>query len=92
MKQATRNDYVLQKLSSTIVEGWPETKEALPPELHAYFRYRHEFTSAEGVLFKGDYSQCSTQGNEKEASPWSHWNSKDKSPCSSSYVLARSLC
>ena len=24
IKQATRNDYVLQKLNSTIVEGWPE--------------------------------------------------------------------
>ena len=54
IKQATRNGYVLQKLSSTIVEGWPETKETLPPELHAYFQYRHEITSAEGLLFKGD--------------------------------------
>ena len=54
IKQASRNDYVLQKLSSTIVEGWPETKESLPPELHAHFQYRHEITSAEGLLFKGD--------------------------------------
>ena len=37
IKQATRNEYVLQKLSSIVVEGWPETKETLPPELHAYF-------------------------------------------------------
>ena len=51
---ATRNDYVLQKLSSTIVECWPETKETLSPELHAYFQYQHEITSAEGLLFKGD--------------------------------------
>ena len=54
IKQATRNDYVLQNLSSTIVEGWPEFKETLPPELDAYFQYRHEITSAEGLLFKGD--------------------------------------
>ena len=40
VKQATRNDYVHQKLSSTIAEGWPETKETLPPELHAYFQYK----------------------------------------------------
>ena len=60
IKQATRNDYVLQKLSSAIVEGWPETKETLPPELHAYFQYRHEITSAEGLLFKGDRVIIST--------------------------------
>ena len=54
IKQVTRNDYVLQKLSSTIVEGWPETKQTLPPELHAYFQYRNEITSAEGLLLKGD--------------------------------------
>ena len=93
IEQATRNDYVLQKLSSTIVEGWPETKEILPPELHAYFQYQHEITSAEGLLFKGDRVIIPTalqQGNEREASPGSHWNSQDKSPCLSSYVLARS--
>ena len=46
-------DTALQVLKTTILTGWPETKEEVPVITREYWAYRDELTVQNGVLFKG---------------------------------------
>lgn len=52
IKQATDND--LEKLKTIIRQGWPETKDQLPPSLTEYFTFRDELSIRNGLVFKGE--------------------------------------
>ena len=53
IQRETAADPTLQSLKQFILNGWPDRKEALPPELHPYYNVRDELTAQDGVLFKG---------------------------------------
>ncbi|KAL9964865.1 hypothetical protein ACROYT_G028567 [Oculina patagonica] len=53
IQQQTVQDTTLQVLKSTILSGWPETKEEVPVIIREYWAYRDELTAQNGVLFKG---------------------------------------
>ena len=53
IQQRTMQDTVLQKLKSTILSGWPDTKKEVPEIIREYWAYRDELTAQNGVLFKG---------------------------------------
>ena len=53
IQQQTVQDTALQVLKSTILSGWPETKEEVPVIVREYWAYRDELTAQNGVLFKG---------------------------------------
>lgn len=54
IQQASRDDHVINKLRNVISEGWPEHKSEAPVEIHAYFHYRDEMVTQDGLVFKGD--------------------------------------
>ena len=54
IRQATEEDPVLQTLKRAVMTGWPNDKQALPPELGPYFPYRDEITVADGIVLKGE--------------------------------------
>lgn len=53
IQRETAADPVLQALTQVILKGWPDRKEDLPLELHAYYGVQDGLTAQDGVLFKG---------------------------------------
>ena len=53
IKTATISDPILQTLPSTILIGWPETKEDVPNSIHQYWNIQDELTVQDGVIYKG---------------------------------------
>ena len=51
--QETQNDIVLQELAKTVLVGWPQHQRTLKPELQAYYPFRDEITTSNGILLKG---------------------------------------
>ena len=54
LKTATANDKQLQKLSTTVVHGWPVARSKLDKDLRQYWDFREEITVYDGILFKGE--------------------------------------
>ena len=52
LQKATEQDPVMQALKSTILIGWPDTKEQVPLTVRDYWNFREELTLHNGVLFK----------------------------------------
>ena len=53
-KIATNSDQTLQKLKSTVLDGWPDFKEEIDSEIRPFWDFREEIHVAEGLLFKGE--------------------------------------
>ena len=53
LHSATKEDRSMQQLQQLIVEGWPEDKIHLDPEVRPYFRMRNEMT-VQGLIFRGN--------------------------------------
>ena len=53
LKEETKRDKTLQKLTMTAVNGWPEDRNEVLAELLPYFSFRDEITIQHGLLFKG---------------------------------------
>ena len=54
IQDATSKDPILQQLQRFILDGFPNSKNSMPPELIPYFQFRSELSIAEGIVFKGD--------------------------------------
>lgn len=54
MRKATSEDPVLQLLIATVLEGWPEEKMQIPPQIASYFQFRDEIVVNDGLVFKGN--------------------------------------
>ena len=54
IQNATENNQVLQKLRKFILDGFPDSKSSMPPELLPYFQVGSELSIAKGLIFKGD--------------------------------------
>jgi transposase InsO family protein len=54
IEKATKEDSELQKLKSLIREGWPETRSELPLGMSQYWDLKDEFSSYNGIVFRGD--------------------------------------
>ena len=55
LQKETASDPVLQQLKQFILNGWPQQKQQIPPEVKPYFAIRGEISFNEGLLLKG---QC----------------------------------
>ena len=53
IKQATSEDTELQRLTATVLNGWPEKKKDVQVELRPYWNFRDEISCLDGLLFKG---------------------------------------
>ena len=53
IKQYTQTDTTLQALLTTVLPGWPSTKEEVSIFIRMYWGYRDEVTAQNGVLYKG---------------------------------------
>ncbi len=53
LKQVARQDPVSQALSSTIRQGWPNSKSEVAEIVHPYFDVRDELTVQDDLVFKG---------------------------------------
>ena len=49
-----KEDPVIKTLKKAIMEGWPESRRALPKELTPYYNYRDELTTNGHLVFKGE--------------------------------------
>ena len=54
LRSATKEDRSMQQLQQEIVEGWPEDKIHLDPEVRPYFSMRNEMTVQDGLIFRGN--------------------------------------
>lgn len=53
IRQMTQEDREMTLLKDVTINGWPETKDKLPPELKTYWNYRDEIATIDGLMFKG---------------------------------------
>ena len=49
---ATEQDPVMQTLKSTILVGWPDTREQVPISIREYWNFKEVLTLHNGILFK----------------------------------------
>ena len=54
LRSATKEDRSILQLQQVTVEGWPEDKIHLDPELRPYFSTRNEMTVQDGLIFRGN--------------------------------------
>ncbi|XP_062542356.1 uncharacterized protein K02A2.6-like [Armigeres subalbatus] len=54
LKQHTEADLEMQSLKSVIMQGWPETRSELLPELRKYWGFRDEMAVYDGLIFKSN--------------------------------------
>ena len=54
LRSATKEDRSMQQLQQVIVEGWPEDKIHLDPEVRPYFSMRNEMTVQDRLIFRGN--------------------------------------
>ena len=54
VKAATQVDDVLTTLKLVILDGWPNTKQDVPPSVIPYFDYRDELTVQDGIILRGE--------------------------------------
>lgn len=52
LKEATAKDEDLQILQDIVLEGWPEDKADVPPELRPYWTFRDEISCIDGLMYK----------------------------------------
>ena len=54
IRAASERDGTMQLLKTTILEGWPEDKDKLPPQLAPFYSMRDELGVHDGLVFKGE--------------------------------------
>ncbi|KXJ19477.1 Uncharacterized protein K02A2.6 [Exaiptasia diaphana] len=52
IQKATGQDLILETLKSTVLQGWPETKDEVPQNIREYWNFREEITLYNGILLK----------------------------------------
>jgi hypothetical protein len=50
----TQRDDTLRALEGVILQGWPEDKKSLPPQVLPYFSMKDELTVEHGLIFRGE--------------------------------------
>ena len=53
IRQATKEDVVLQTVQLMIKNGWPTNKTLIPDQTRAYYNVRDELSESKGLIFKG---------------------------------------
>lgn len=53
IKEAALKDPVLQRVKTTILRGWPDTKRDVRTEEKPYFTFRDELTVESNIIYKG---------------------------------------
>ena len=53
IQKCTGEDAVLQTLKTTVLCGWPESRDLVPVNVREFWNYRDEIGLHNGVLFKG---------------------------------------
>ena len=53
-KRETDSDPLLSQLREIVLNGWPENRAELAPELREYWNFRDELCICDGLLMKGD--------------------------------------
>ena len=54
LRRATVEDPSMQKLQSTILEGWPELPRNCKPTISEFWNFRHQLSTLDGIIFKGE--------------------------------------
>ena len=53
LQKETLKDPVLQTLTSVTMNGWPDSRDEVPPAIREYFNFREEISAQNGILYKG---------------------------------------
>lgn len=74
IRRETEGDEVLQMLRQVILQGWPDDKDNISPQLMPYFHIRDEMSVQNGLVFKGERVVIphSMRGQMKKAIHTSH--------------------
>ena len=54
IRQQTQADEHMQQLKQIILQGWPEDKAEVPPQLMNYFHLRDELTVQDDLIYRGE--------------------------------------
>lgn len=54
LRQHTDEDTVMKALKEVVMEGWPEARDELLPELRKYWGFRDELAVYDGLIFKSN--------------------------------------
>ena len=54
LKEETKKDNQLQKLTTTITNGWPEKRKDVPKECLPFWNFRNELSVYDNIIFKSE--------------------------------------
>jgi len=54
IQQETLADQSMQQLHNLIVQGWPDNKQQVPPQVRTYWTIREELTVQNDLIYKGE--------------------------------------
>ena len=54
LKEETKRDNQLQKLTTTITNGWPENRKDVPKECLPFWNFRDELPVSDNIIFKSE--------------------------------------
>jgi hypothetical protein len=61
IREYTKNDDELQKLSNVFLQGWPINKKILHNSVRPYVKFKSELTVENGIIFKSNRCIISTK-------------------------------
>ena len=54
IRSATADDVTLQRLLQVVMNGWPESRTAVPEDVRPYWNMRDEMSADDGLVFAGE--------------------------------------
>ena len=54
IRSATADDVTLQRLFQVVMNGWPESRTAVPEDVRPYWNMRDEMSADDGLVFAGE--------------------------------------
>lgn len=52
LRRATAADQILQKIRDYVENGWPTSRQYIPPNVHPYYSFRNELSYQQSLIFK----------------------------------------
>ena len=58
IQEETGKDSCLMRIARYVTKGWPTKRDQIPADVKPYWSYKEELSMINGILFKGERSQC----------------------------------
>ena len=95
LKETTREDPILGTVYQLTQQGWPHQRRHTPRMARAYWDFRDQLSTDEGLLLMGPrivILSCLCEGVSSKAPPRSPLSHKSPTECLPALILARAGC